>query len=432
MQENSFLENNIMPTTQLNTTESRREFIQKLAFSTLGVSMLDNLSFGQNVNLPRFKKAKRVIYLYLNGGASHTDTFDPKTLPEINTGINAVKTTGDFEIAGYFPKLAKHGKEFSLIRSMTSRTGAHAQGQYLVRTSYPKNNLIVHPAMGALSYWMLGKQHGSIPDNILISGDTDHSKGGYLDKQFYPLSIVNPNEGLRYGRKSISDQVFNKRMSILNDIDKTFRQSFSLPEVTAYNTFYDETLKLMSSSDLDLFDLNKESKETRERYGMNQLGQGLLLAKRLVKNNVRYVEVDNGGYDMHVDIKENMTRKSAELDTALDALFTDLKAEGLLSETLVVIATEFGRTPKINQNEGKDHFPGAFSCLLGGLDIGGKVIGKTNETAEKILERPVSICEFNATISHLIGIKHDHVWMSNNGRPFTVGNGDKPIHELLT
>src|SRR5690606_25063893 len=124
-------------------------------------------------------------------------------------------------------------------------------------------------------------------------------KGGYLDKQFYPLSIVNPNEGLRYGKRSVSDTVFNKRMQILNDLDKNFRSSYSLPEVNSYNTFYDETIKLMSSSDLDLFDLNKESPETRNRYGMNQLGQGLLLAKRLIKNNVRYVEVDNGGYDMH-------------------------------------------------------------------------------------------------------------------------------------
>lgn len=418
-------------TTNLKNDVSRRDFIQKLAFSTLGVSMLDNVTFAQSASLPKFKKAKRVIYLYLNGGASHTDTFDPKSLPEINTGVSAIKTTGDFEIAGYFPKLAQHGKNFSVIRSMTSKTGAHAQGQYLVRTSYPKNNLTVHPAMGALSYWLLGKQHGSIPDNILISGDTDHSKGGYLDKKFYPLSIVNPNEGLRYGRKSVSDTVFSKRMQVLNDLDRNFRSTYNLPEVNSYNTFYDETLKLMSSSDLDLFDLNKESKETRERYGMNQLGQGLLLAKRLIKNNVRYVEVDNGGYDMHVDIKDNMTRKSAELDTALDALFSDLNTEGLINDTLVVIATEFGRTPKINQNDGKDHFPGAFSCMIGGLDIGGKVIGKTNETAEKILDRPVNIGEFNATIAHLLGIKHDHVWMSPTARPFTVGNGDLPIKELL-
>lgn len=418
---------NTLPTNDV----SRRTFIERLAFGTLGVSVLDSNLFSAEVTSKNFGKAKRVIYLYLNGGASHTDTFDPKLLPEINTGVVPVATTGDFQIAGYYPKLATHGKYFSVIRGMTSKTGAHAQGQYLVRTSYAKNSLTVHPAMGALSYWLLGKQHGSIPDNILISGDNDHSRGGYLDKQYYPVNIVNPTEGLRYSKSSVSDAVLNNRMAILDGLNRGFKQNAVLPDVAAYNTFYDETLKLMQSEDLNLFDLNKEDAATRARYGMNQIGQGLLLAKRLIKNNVRYVEVDNGGFDMHNDINTNMTRKAAELDTALDALFSDLATEGLIKDTLVVIATEFGRTPKINVNEGKDHFPAAFSCVLGGMDIGGRAIGKTNETAEKIVERPVSIGEFNATIGHLLGIKHDHIWMSPTNRPFTTGNKEAPIKELV-
>jgi uncharacterized protein (DUF1501 family) len=421
-----------MKNTNINTDISRRNFIEKLAYGTLGVSIMQPFSCGAENPNSRFGKAKRIIYLFLNGGASHLDTFDPKTNPETSTGIKGIKTTGEFEITEHFPKLAQHGKNFSVIRSMTSQTGAHAQGQYLVRSSYPKNSLTLHPTMGALSYWLLGKQHGSIPDNILISGDTDHSKGGYLDKKFYPLSIVNPTEGLRYGKSSVSDSVFSKRMQILNSLNSGFGQQNKLADVSSYNTFYDETLKLMSSSDLDLFDLNKEDKETRERYGMNQLGQGLLLAKRLIKNNVRFVEVDNGGYDMHVDINDRMADKAMELDTALAALFDDLESDGLIKETLVVIATEFGRTPTVNVNQGRDHSPGAFSCVIGGLDLGGKVIGKTDEKGAKVVDRPVSIGEFNATIGHLIGIKHDHIWTSNTGRPFSTGNNSKPLPELIS
>jgi hypothetical protein len=158
----------------------------------------------------------------------------------------------------------------------------------------------------------------------------------------------------------------------------------------------------------------------------------LLLAKRLIKNNVRFVEVDNGGYDMHVDINDRMADKALELDTALAALFDDLESEGLIKDTLVVIATEFGRTPTVNVNQGRDHSPGAFSCVIGGLDLGGKVIGKTDEKGAKVVDRPVSIGEFNATIGHLIGIKHDHIWTSNTGRPFSTGNNGKPLPELIS
>lgn len=418
-------------TTNLNNDISRRRFIEQLAYGTLGVSIIDSNISAESSPSKRFGAAKRIIYLYLNGGASHLDTFDPKNNAETSTGIKAIKTTGDFEITEHFPLLAKHGSNFSVIRGMTSKTGAHAQGQYLVRTSYPKNSLTLHPTMGALSYWLLGKQHGSIPDNILISGDTEHSKGGYLDKQFYPLSIVNPTEGLRYGKKSVSDTIFNKRMQILNGLNKGFAQQNKLPDVSSYNTFYDETLKLMGSSDLDLFDLKKEDAATRERYGMNTLGQGLLLAKRLIKNNVRFVEVDNGGYDMHVDINDRMADKAVELDKALAALFDDLSSEGLIQDTLVVIATEFGRTPTVNVNQGRDHSPGAFSCVLGGMGLGGRVIGKTDEKGAKVVDRPVDIGEFNATIAYFLGIKDDSIWHSPNGRPFTVGNGSKTMVEFL-
>lgn len=415
-----------------NNELTRRHFIESLAFSTLGVSLLKNYSFANSSQKgENFGKAKRAIYIYFNGGASHIDTFDPKTHKDISTGIKGISTTGEFQISEYFPKLAKFGEYFCPIRSLNSQTGAHAPGQYLVRTSYNKNSLTVHPTMGALSYWLLGSQHDSIPDNILISGDTDHSKGGYLDKKYYPLEIVNPNEGLRYAKQSVSDQIHSKRLEILKSFNSGFEKDFNLPNISAYNTFYDETIKIMSSEDLELFDLNKENKEVREKYGMTQFGQGLLLAKRLIKNNVRFVEVDTGGFDMHTDINDRMTSKAAELDTALSALFADLISEGLIDDTLIIIATEFGRTPNVNVNSGRDHWPSAFSGVLGGAGFGGISYGKTDDKGMKVVENPVSIGSFNATIGHLLGIEHTHVWVSDKGRPFTTGNNQKPIDMFI-
>lgn len=422
----------------LKSSLNRREFVEQLAYTTFGLSVLRTPAFAQQS--PSFGKAKHVIYIYNNGGMSHLDSFDPKG-EKVMGSAKSVSTTGDFSISEYFKELAKHGDKFSLIRGMTSRTGAHSQGQYLMRTSYTKNSLTVHPAMGATSSFLLGKQHGSIPDNILISGDNDHPREGYLDKKFTPLPIINPNEGLRFSKLSISESGLNNRLSILNVLDRNFRQNFGVEDVQSYNVLYDETLKLLKSEDLDAFDLNKETPESRDAYGRSNFGQGCLLARRLISRGVRYVEIGDGGWDMHNDIATNMTRKAEYYDKALAALFSDLNQSGLLKDTLIVIATEFGRTIDaknenglngLNKNEGRDHHPSAFSCLIGGAGIGGKVVGKTDENGQKVVERPVEIGELNATIGHYLGIRHDHVWMSPSNRPFTVGNKAEPIKELIS
>lgn len=434
-------EKNLITMEHLNLSNdiSRRSFIERLAFSTFGISILQTQGFAQ---LPpsSLGRAKHVVYIYNNGGMSHVDSFDPKTKNTINGGVGVVKTTGDFEISEYFPGLAKHGKDFSIIRGMSSKTGAHAQGQYLMRTSYPKNSLTVHPAMGAISSWQLGKQHGSIPDNILISGDVDHPREGYLDKKFAPLPIINPNEGLRFSKSTVSESKLNNRLEVMNLLDRNFRQNFGIADVNSYNVLYDETLKLLKSEDLESFNLSKETPAIREKYGMSNFGQGCLLARRLISKGVRFVEIGDGGWDMHNDIKENMTRKQAYYDKALAALFDDLKSNNLLDSTLVVIATEFGRTidkdnlngnSGLNKNDGRDHHPSAFSCLIGGCGLGGKVIGKTDENGQKVIERPVEIGELNATIGFMLGIPHNYVWMSPTNRPFTTGNNNIPIMELF-
>jgi hypothetical protein len=423
----------------LSCSLSRRDFIEKLAYTTFGVSVLRTPSLAQDVPSAFFGKAKHVIYIYNNGGMSHLDSFDPKG-ENVMGGVKSVQSSGDFQVSEYFKELAKHGDKFSLLRGMTSKTGAHSQGQYLMRTSYAKNSLTIHPAMGATSSYLLGKSHDSIPDNILISGDNDHPREGYLDKKFTPLPIINPNEGLRFSKLSVSESGLNNRLSVLNALDRNFREGYGVKDVNSYNVLYDETLKLLKSEDLDSFDLNKETPENRDRYGRSNFGQGCLLAKRLISRGVRYIEIGDGGWDMHNDISTAMTNKAEYYDKALASLFSDLSESGLLKETLVVIATEFGRTIDsknennllgLNKNEGRDHHPSAFSCLIGGCGLGGKVVGKTDENGQKVVERPTEIGELNATIGHLLGIRHDHIWMSPSNRPFTIGNKAEPIKELI-
>ena len=197
---------------------------------------------------------------------------------------------------------------------------------------------------------------------------------------------------------------------------------------------YDEAVKLMKSKDLAAFDLGGESDEVRDRYGRNPFGQACLLAKRLVKNGVRFVEVDNNGWDTHGDNFTRVKDKGAILDQALASLLADLKASGMLDSTLVVLATEFGRTPKIqtDRDNGRNHYPQAFSCLLAGGGIkGGIKYGKTDKEGREVVEDMVVVPDFNATIAHALGIPLEKKTMSPAMRPFTVADKGEPVMGLF-
>jgi uncharacterized protein (DUF1501 family) len=188
----------------------------------------------------------------------------------------------------------------------------------------------------------------------------------------------------------------------------------------------------MGSKDLASFDLKQESEDLRTAYGDNSFGQGCLLARRLVENDVRYIEVGLGGWDTHDDNFERVADQAAVLDRGLSTLLADLTARGMLDETLVVLATEFGRTPRINQNQGRDHYPKAFSGLLAGGGIsGGKVHGQTSENGGEVVKDPVQVADFNATIAHGLGLPLDKVLTSPSGRPFTVADKGLPITALF-
>ena len=195
---------------------------------------------------------------------------------------------------------------------------------------------------------------------------------------------------------------------------------------------YDDALRLMKSGDLTAFDLTKEPKYLRESYGEEAFGQGVLLARRLVERQVRFVEVQLGGWDTHQNNFTRAPEQCAILDQALSALLDDLSQRGMLEETLVVLATEFGRTPNINVNDGRDHYPKAFSCMLAGGGIkGGQVWGKTDNEGREVIEQKVKIPDFNATIAFALGLPLDEIVYSPTRRPFTLTDKGQPITQLI-
>ncbi|MCB1243297.1 MAG: DUF1501 domain-containing protein [Verrucomicrobiales bacterium] len=421
--------------------KTRRDFMSVTAKTLLGVGALGyankaHAALGPNLGLPgRAGAAKHIIYLYMGGGMTHMDTFDPKPGHENQGPVKAIKTNVDgIRISEYLPSLANHADKMAIIRSMTSTAGAHDQGNYLMHTSYEVRNTIRHPGMGAWLLKFKGRLNPNLPGSVFIGGNSRiNGGGGFFEPEFEPLAINDPNSGLKNSKiRGMDQDTFAHNLELANKFDQAFVERYNVKPVRAYTQMYDDAVRIMSSRDLQAFDLSKEDADTRKAYGDNPFGQGCLLARRLVENDVRAVEVTLGSWDTHTNNFIAVPDKCAILDQAMSTLLADLERRGKLEETVVVLTTEFGRTPLINQNAGRDHYPKAFSSVLAGGGIkGGQVWGKTSEGGEEVVENAVKIPDFNASIAYALGLPLDQVLYSPSKRPFTVASKGSPVLGLL-
>jgi hypothetical protein len=407
---------------------SRREFMLRTAKAALGVSVLsglDNEAFGASEAPPAGVggKAKAVIYLYMSGGMSHIDTFDPKT--GATKGYkDPIKTNVDgIQLGGYMTKMAQHANKITIVRSTTSKTGVHEDGTYIMHTGYDPRGTVLHPTLGSWAQHFKGRSHKTLPSSVVIGAGT--ANAGFFPPALAPVPIINAESGLQNSKSSLGQAAFNKRIALMNEFDTAFRDKYKSPEVRAYTEFYDETMNLLTSSDLEAFDLTKEDSATRQMYG-NGFGQGCLLARRLVQAGVRFIEVRTGGWDMHNYIDEGMERTGAGMDNAFAALLTDLDRLGMLDSTMVVLGSEFGRTPTINENSGRDHYPKVFSTVFAGGGVKrGFVYGSSDKDGKEVADKQVTVQDFIATIGAAMGLPVSEVVMSPSGRPFTVGDRGK-------
>ena len=414
----------------------RRRFMEYAAKSALGVSVLPVL--GNAVQAaPAAGKAKRLIYLFMNGGMTHMDTFDLKPGHENQGSTKPINTNvSGLQISEHLPTLAAQFDKIAGIRSMHTQTGAHEAGEYIMRTSYEQIATTVHPSMGPWIQKFNGRLSKSLPDTVLISAPARHPGAGFFDPTFSPLPIGDPNRGLENTKPPayLTESSLDKRIKLIDAFDKKFRDTYKVKKVQTYTDFYSEATSLLSSEELKAFDLNEESKEDRDRYGRDAFGQGCLLARRLVENNVRCVEVTCGGWDMHSSIFNagTLPRRTGILDQGMGNLIKDLSERGLLDETLIVLTTEFGRSPKINYNAGRDHHPAVFSTALAGGGIkGGQLYGKSDADGHNVDENGVTPSDFNATIATALGLPLKKVITSPTGRPFTVAHEGETVSALL-
>lgn len=378
------------------------------------------------------RTATSCIYIWCAGGMSHLDTFDPKPGTSVAGPVQAIATAADgIQLSQYLPLLAKEMRDVALIRSLTSNQGAHEQGDYFMHTSYQMRGTARHPALGAWASRLGGDLNPALPAYVTIAAPGSHPGCGFLPASCAPLPIGNPAGGLQNAHAPVPDRQA-RRLALLHSVNQTHGAQVHDAQVTAYQQTWDEAVTLMGSRELEAFDISKEPERLRRSYGDDPFAQGLVLARRLVERDVRFIDITLGGWDTHNDNFERVEERAAILDRGLAALLADLRGRGLLDETLVVVATEFGRTPTINQNQGRDHHPRVFSGLLAGGGIrGGQVHGASSSDGSEVAEKAVSVPDFNATIAAALGLPIDQVITAPDGRPFTVADRGVPVKELL-
>jgi hypothetical protein len=385
----------------------------------------------------RGRTADSVILLWMSGGMSHIDTFDPQPGEDVGGPFEAISTTADgISISEHLPRLAKSFKHLSLIRSMTSNEADHDRATYLMHTGYAPIASIKHSPFGSIvaKYKGPSEEDPNLPPYVSIGIDW---AAGYLGPRYAPYYIGNPNQGdanlvFPWG---MAARRYNTRLEMLQEFDKSFTAKRRQNEqLNAYAEHFNAALLMMRPQTAKVFDLDAEPIPVREAYGATSgFGQGCLLARRLVQTGVRFVEVQNGGWDTHQDNFTRVSEKSAELDTAVSTLIEDLRRNDLFDRTVVVLASEFGRTPTINGNEGRDHYPRVWSTVIGGGGIQpGRLIGKSDK-GQAVADNPVRVGNLHATLCKALGIDATQTNHSPDGRPFRIikDTDAKPIDALF-
>jgi len=408
---------------------TRRNMLKMFSASILGMPISNLLAATPR----KGGTAEHVILFWNSGGMSHLDTWDPKPGRPVQGEFNPIKTSvPGMEISEIFPELAKQMHNAALIRSIRGTNGDHGRAQYELQTGFNQAPNVMHPGLGSIVVHERDPL-GDLPAYISISGNP--ARAGYLGQQCEAYYVGRPGEKDPYLAfpEGIHHARGKKRLEILARMNARTSDQLDARKLKASETALKDAIALMESPALKAFELNEENPATVERYGNTEFGRGALLARRLVEKGVRFVQVNRGGFDNHGTIFEAMRNHGATMDPALASLLSDLKANGLLSKTLVLVLSEFGRTPRINDGGGRDHWARVFSAFMAGGGIkGGTIIGASDEDGMEPAERPVKPFDLHATVCHALGIDHNREIITQQGRPMRLLRKDgQPIRELL-
>jgi hypothetical protein len=441
---------------------SRRDWLRLSSAGFVGSSLSGWIEALANHPDTPAQRKRSCILLWMNGGPSQTDTFDLKPghanggpYKEIATSVPGIR------VSEHLPKIAKHMHRMAPVRSMSTKEGDHGRATYLLRTGYLPVGSIQYPGIGSLIAKELGDTQAELPNVVSVAPFRVFNPAaygaGFLGPQYAPL-VVGEGGGAGLSQRernefekvlkvqdaerpwNVTREQADARLGILEKMQQDFLADHPGVPTRSHRMAYERAVRLMRSAAARAFHLEEEPIALREAYGMNLFGQGCLLSRRLVERGVPFIEVTLGsvdgngpGWDTHQDNFTAVQRLSQVLDAGWATLMEDLQARGLLDSTLIVWMGEFGRTPKINDNKGRDHFPNAWSTVLAGGGIkGGAVVGKTSPDGMTVAERPVSVPDLLATVCKAVGIDPMKQNMSNVGRPIRIADKSaQPIQEIV-
>jgi Protein of unknown function (DUF1501) len=413
---------------------SRRDFL-RLSATALGLSFAVPALDLRAAERRGAERPKSFLTIWLGGGPSQLETWDPHPGTKIGGEVKAIPTTiPDVQIADLYPQMAEQLHHLSLIRSMVSKEGDHERGAYMLKTGYRPEPTLVHPSIGAIAAHELPDDRVEIPQFVSIGDSNFPPRGGFLGDRYDAYRVFNPGENGQNVRANVEAERQQRRLKSLEVVSNSFRRGRGVKvDQTLHQHTIDAALRMMTSRQLDAFKLDDEPKEIRQAYGSSQFGRGCLVARRLLEVGVRSIEVALNGFDSHARNHEAHTNRAKDLDPALAMLLRELADRDLLQSTVVLVTGEFGRTPNINPLEGRDHWPNGFSCLIGGGGLqSGRVIGATDPTGEKKQpDDPIEVANLYATVLKTLGIDYEKEVITPIGRPMKYCAGT-PIERLMS
>jgi Protein of unknown function (DUF1501) len=428
---------------------SRRDWLRVSA--GLGLSMSGWLPAFAADAARNPQRKRSCILLWMNGGPSTIDLFDLKPGHSNGGPFRAIEAAPDLQIGEHLPRLARHGKRLAVVRSMSTKEGDHGRATYYLRTGNLPQGAIQFPTLGSLVSKEIGDPSAELPNFVSVAPFRFFSQGafgpGFLGPNYAPLVVgeggfrepqpgENADRALRVQdldrpRDVAADQA-ESRYDLLKDLERSFISDRPTLVAQSHATAYDRAVRLMQSVGARAFNLSEEPARVRDAYGRNLFGQGCLLARRLVERGVPFVEVNLGGWDTHQSNFDALQRLCGILDPAWAQLMTDLDARGLLDTTTIIWMGEFGRTPRINQGRGRDHYPNAWSAVLAGGGIkGGQAFGRTTDDGTKVEGQATGVPDLLATLCRGLGIDHTKTNNSNVGRPIKIVDKGRVIKDLI-
>ncbi|MFN0198683.1 MAG: DUF1501 domain-containing protein [Planctomycetaceae bacterium] len=413
----------------------RRSFLRRTSAAglALGACELGTLNFrdAMTAQAQELKKSGySLILLWMQGGPSQMETFDPK--PDTPNGgpTKAISTAvSGIQIAQGWDKVAGVMNDVALIRSMTNKEGQHARATYQMHTGYVPAGTIKHPSIGCAIARELAPEEFELPSVVAVGRTVG---AGYLGVNYEPFVVSNPGQMPSNVAATVPANRLNRRLGLLDKLEGEFAGRGGEVVVSDHKKLYEKTAKMVLSPSVAAFDIEQESQSLRDRYGSSNFGKGCLLARRLVEAGSTFVEVAANGWDTHQDNFTRTSNNAAEVDPGFGALIADLKDRGLLDKTLVLWMGEFGRTPKINPNTGRDHYPRCFNAAIAGGGIkGGQVIGASTADGTAVQDHPVSVLDLFSTICQQVKIDPKKENISPLGRPMKIVDGGTPIAGLI-